>query len=111
MLLMGLLINVIAVAVAAYILPGIHVDGWMSALAVAVVLGIVNAFIKPIVTLLTLPLTILTLGLFLIVINIALVFLVAAIVPGFRVDGWLSALLFSIVVSVVGSVLQGLTKS
>lgn len=109
MLLVSLLIDVVAVAVAAYILPGVHVDGWMATVAVAIVLGVVNAFIKPIVTILTLPLTILTLGLFLIVINILLIFLVAAIVPGFKVDGWLSALLFSIVVSLVATVLHNLT--
>jgi len=102
---MGLLINWLASAlviiIASYLLPGVHVANFVSALWVALVLGILNAVLKPILILLTLPITILTLGLFTLVINAILILLAAKIVPGFQVDGFLWAVLFSIVVSVI----------
>lgn len=107
-LLVLLLINGLAVFIAAYILPGIRVDTFTTALVVAVVLGIVNTFLKPLLILLTLPITILTLGLFTFVINAFLVVLVGALVPGFYVQGFASALLFSLLVSLVSSFLHSL---
>jgi putative membrane protein len=98
----------VAVIVAAYILKGVYVDNTVTALIVALVLGLLNAFVKPILVILTIPITIFTLGLFLLVINILMVKLAANIVPGFDVDGWLPALLFSLVVSVVTSIIEGL---
>lgn len=100
-LLLNLLISGIAVFAAAYILPGVRVDSFTTALIVAVVLGAVNAFIKPLLVLLTLPVTVLTLGLFIFVINAALVLLVAGVVPGFTVDSFWTALLFSVVLSAI----------
>ncbi len=99
-------IQVVAVLLAAWILPGVSIDSFFVALVVAIVLGIVNAFIKPILLILTLPITILTFGLFLLVINALLVLLVELFIPGFVVDGFWWALLFSIIVSVVGSSLE-----
>lgn len=109
-LLVNLLVSTLAVVVSAYVLPGVHVDSFLTAFVVAVVLGIVNAVLKPILVILTLPITILTLGLFTFVINAALILLVANFVPGFVVDGFLWALLFSLVLSVVGGFLNALTK-
>jgi len=98
----------VAVLFAAYILKGVHVDSTVTALIVAIVLGLLNSFIKPILVVLTIPITIFTLGLFLLVINILIVKWAASLVPGFTVDGWLSALLFSLVVSFISSVIEGL---
>ena len=107
---MKLLINAIAVFVTAKILPGVYIDSFVTALVVAVVLGVVNTFLKPVLLLLTLPVTILTLGLFTFVINALLVLLAAALVSGFQVKNLLWALLFSLVLSLVNSVLQSLVK-
>lgn len=101
----------VAVVVAAYILGGVHVDTTLTALIVAVVLGLLNSFVKPIFILLTIPITIFTLGLFLLVINIIIVKLAAGIVPGFSVDSWWSALLFSLVVSIVSSIIEKMIGS
>ncbi|HLL60489.1 MAG TPA: phage holin family protein [Candidatus Nitrosocosmicus sp.] len=111
---MGILINWLASAVAigitAYVLPGVDVVSFGSALILALVLGIINVTLKPLLHIFTLPITILTLGLFGLVINAALILLASLIVPGFKVDGFLSALLFSIVLSVVNLVLNKIVK-
>ena len=102
-ILINLLLSTVAVLITAYILPGVKVDGFFTALVVAVVLAIVNTFIKPLVLLLTLPINILTLGLFTFIINALMILLVSALVPGFAVNGILWALVFSIVLSLVSS--------
>lgn len=104
------IVYALAIGISAYLLPGIHIDGVVTALLAALVLGIINAVLKPILILLTLPLTILTLGLFSLVINALLILLAAQIVPGFRVDGFWWAVLFGIVLSLVSSALLGITK-
>lgn len=104
-----ILILAVAVWVAAYIIPGVEIDSFQSLLIVSLILGAVNAFIKPILVLLTLPLTIVTLGLFLLVINGLLVLLVDSLVPGFSVGSFLIAILFSIVVSLISSLLSRLS--
>ena len=109
-MILSLLVSAIAVFIASYILPGVDVDNFMTALIVAVLMGVVNAFIRPIITLLTLPITLLTLGLFAFVINALLILLVDYLVPGFEVDGFLWALVFSFVVSLISSFLSSLTK-
>ncbi|MGZ3846236.1 MAG: phage holin family protein, partial [Flavisolibacter sp.] len=91
---------------AAKFIPGIRVADAKTAILVALVLALLNTFLKPILVALTLPITIITLGLFLLVINILIVFLAAKIVPGFVVHGWLAALLFSLVVSLITYVLE-----
>ncbi len=110
-ILLNLLINTIALMIATYILPGVHVASWTDALVAALVLGIVNAFVRPILIILTLPITLLTLGLFILVINTLLILLVAAIVPGFDVDGFWWAFLLSIVLWVINAVLHSLEST
>ena len=100
------LIRAVAIVVTAYLLPGVRLSGFFAALITAVVLGLVNTFIKPLLLLLTLPLNILTLGLFTLVINALLVLLTSAIVPGFVVAGFGWALLFGLVLSVVNYLLS-----
>ena len=91
------LLSALAIMVAAYLLPGVHLAGFFPALVAAVVIGLVNTFIKPVLIILTLPINILTLGLFTLVINALLIMLASALVPGFTVDGFGWAILFSIV--------------
>jgi putative membrane protein len=98
----------VAVLFADYILKGVSVDDTLTAMIVAVVLGLLNSFVKPTLVVLTIPITLVTLGLFLLVINILIVFWAAQIVPGFKVEGWGSALLFSIIVSFISSLLERL---
>lgn len=98
------LIATAAVAVSAFLIPGVHVGGFLSALVAAVVLGFLNTFIKPLLILFTLPINILTLGLFTLVINALLILLASAVVPGFRVDGFWWAVSFSIVLAIVNVV-------
>ena len=80
---------------------GVHVQGWGSALVGALVLGFVNAVVRPLMVLLTLPFTILTFGLFLLVVNALMLWLMAALVPGIRVQGFGSALLGSLVLTLL----------
>lgn len=101
--LISLLLSSVAVFVTAQILPGVHLAGFGTAIAVAVVLGIVNAFIRPIILLLTLPINILTLGLFTLVIMAFMVMLVTYIVPGFALDGFWYALVFALVLALINS--------
>lgn len=103
-----ILINASSVLLSSYALAGVRVDSFLYAVIAAVALGIVNIFIKPLLIILTLPATILTLGLFVFVINALLVMLVARFVPGFHVDGFWWALLFSLVFSVLKFILDAL---
>ncbi len=102
------LVSAVSIAIAAYLLPGVHLSGVISALILAVVLGIINAFIRPFLILLTLPLSILTLGLFTLVINAVLIMLAARIVPGVSIDGFLWALAFGVVLALVHAFLKRL---
>lgn len=104
----NLLLSTVAVLIAAQVIPGIQVKDFYTAIVVAVILGVINMVIKPILILLTLPITIITLGLFTLVINALMVLLVARIVPGFTVAGFWPALWFSIVLSLVGYFLNSL---
>jgi putative membrane protein len=90
-----------AVLVAAYVVPGIHVADFYVALIVAIMLGIIGITLKPILVILTLPITILTLGLFSFVINAGILWFVASFVEGFDIDSFLAALLGSFVISIV----------
>ena len=100
--LIRLLINMATIMIIAYIFPSlIWVDSWVSALGAAFLLGIVNAIIRPIFVLLTLPLTLVTLGLFLLVINALMLWLVAGLVGGFHVSGFWGAFFGSILISLI----------
>ncbi|MCX8110262.1 MAG: phage holin family protein [Syntrophorhabdaceae bacterium] len=94
-----------------YHLPGVTVSGFWSALWVALFLGLVNTIIRPILILVTLPINILTLGLFTFVINASLVLLASYVIKGFYVQGFMYALLFSLILSVINFVLNRLFKS
>lgn len=91
------LIAALGLWLAAAVLPGVSYSGWLDLLLAALLLGLVNAIVRPIVFLLTLPLTILTLGLFLLVVNAAMIGLVASLLQGFRVDGLVAGCLAAIV--------------
>ena len=97
-----LVVNIIAILIISYLFPRvIRVEGFWAALVAAFVLGIINAILRPVLVFLTLPVTILTLGLFLLVINGLLLWLVAALVPGFQVNGFWGAVLGSVLISIV----------
>lgn len=105
-----LLVNALAIFITAYFLQEVQLDGIRGALIVAVVLGLINAVIKPILLLLTLPINFITLGLFTFVINALMIMLASYIVPGFTVPGFLSALIFSIILSIVSGILTWIVK-
>jgi len=104
--LINIIISGIGVFLAAYLLPGVRVSDFGTALVAALFLALVNAVLKPILVFFTLPATIFTLGLFTFVINAFLVLLVAKFVEGFSVDGFLWALIFSFILSFITSVLN-----
>jgi putative membrane protein len=104
----GLLIRTVIILIAAHILPGVSVDGFWAALLLAVVLGLVNTFIRPLVVFFTLPATIVSLGLFLFVINALMVMLADWLLPSFTVASFVWALLFSVVISIVSSLFERL---
>jgi len=109
-LLIRLVISTLAVLVADLLLRGVHSDQFISSLLVAVVLGLLNTFIRPLIILLTLPVTVVTLGLFILVINAALVLLAANIVDGFVVEGFWWAVAFSLVQWAVQGLLMGMDR-
>ncbi|MDQ3395316.1 MAG: phage holin family protein [Bacteroidota bacterium] len=96
-----LLITAVAVLISAYILPGVYVNSFLTAIVVAAVLGLFNAILKPLLIILTIPITILTLGLFLLVINAIIILLTDFFISGFEVSGFLWALVFSIILSII----------
>jgi putative membrane protein len=105
-LLVHWLIYAVAIVITAYLLPGVQLSGFSAALVAALVLGLVNTFIKPLLLLLTLPLNILTLGLLTFVINALLILLTSSLVPGFVVTGFWWALIFSLVLSIINYALS-----
>lgn len=107
-ILAALVLNALALLVTAYIVPGFKVDNFTTALLAAVVLGVVNTFIKPVLSYVTAPVTTMTLGLFAFVVNAVVLFIVAYFVPGLMIRGWVSAILGAIVLSVVATVLSSL---
>lgn len=104
-LLLRLVISTIAIIVAANLLDGVVVTNVTTALIAAIVLGLLNAFVRPVLQILALPITILTLGLFYFVINILMVYFAAALVDGFAVSDFISAALFALIVAVISGVL------
>lgn len=99
----SLLLSTLAVCVTAYILPGVHVQNFFTALVVAVIIGIVNSLILPVLLLITLPINILTLGLLTFVIIGFVVLGVSKIIPGFTIDGFWWALCFALVLAIINS--------
>jgi putative membrane protein len=109
-LLFKILITAVLVMLISHFMRGVHVANFVTSIIVAIVLGLLNIFVKPILVLFTLPVTIVTLGLFLLIINAILILLCTKIVGGFSVDSFWTALLFSIVLSVLQSIMYGLAN-
>ena len=105
-----LILSTVAVLITAWLLPGVSIDGnsFFTAFILAIVLAFLNAVLKPILVLLTIPVTIVTLGLFYLVINALIIILAEKLVGGFHVRGFFTALLFSIVLSFIASVLDAI---
>jgi putative membrane protein len=105
-----IIISSLAVFLTAYVLPyhGVHVDSYITAIWVAIVLALLNGFLKPLLVIFTIPVTVVTLGLFLLVINAAIIMLADNFVDGFFVGGFWWALLFSLVLSLVTSLMESL---
>src|SRR5258708_4351728 len=108
------LLNFVVVAatfiILSRVLPGVHVTGWVPALIGAVILAIVNAIIRPILFIITLPITIVTLGLFPLVLNAIALKITAALVPGLSIDGWGTAIVAALIISIVGMIWKSITK-
>lgn len=109
--LIRLLVNALALVIVAYLLPGVHVASFTSAIVAALILGIVNAVLRPILFLISLPAVILTLGLFTFVINAVTFYLVAKLGLGLTVDGFGSAFLGALVLTIVSFVLSRIVKT
>jgi len=108
--LIKMILSAVAVLILAEILPGVKVEDYKSALIVAVLLAILNAVVKPLLIILTLPVTIITLGMFLLVINATIILIADHFVSGFDVNGWLWAVIFSVLLSIFQSVLYSILK-
>lgn len=104
------LVSGVGVLLGAYLLPGVAVSSFGTALLVAVVLAILNALVKPVLVILTIPITILTLGLFLLVINAFIILMADWMIGGFEVDGFLWALLFSLILSLLSWAAESLAR-
>lgn len=105
-----IIISAFAVIITSYLLRGVHVESFFTALVVAAVLAILNAFLRPLLIIFTIQITVYTFGLFLLVINSALIMFTSHIVKGFDVDNFWWALAFSIIVSVITSVLDSFNR-
>jgi putative membrane protein len=110
-LVVKILLSSVAVVIASYLIPGVYVDDFLTAIIIAVLLSILNVTIKPLLIIFTIPLTVFTLGLFLLVINAIIILIADSIVPGFVVDGFWWALLFSLVLSLLNALLSDLNKN
>jgi putative membrane protein len=104
------LVTTVAVLVAAHLIPGITYDGWGALLGASLLLGIINAFVRPVLLLLSLPFIIVTMGLFIFVVNALLLMLVSKIIPPFQVAGFWSAFFGAIVISLVSWILSSLFR-
>jgi len=100
----NIIVTALIVILGAYLIPGIEVGGFLNAIIVAIVLGVINAIVRPILVLFTLPITIFTLGLFLLVINALMVKLAGILIPGFIVDGFWAALVLSLILSIFNAI-------
>lgn len=105
--LINLILSGVAVYLLAWLLPGIHVDDYIDALVVALIISLLNIFVRPILIFLTIPATIVTLGLFLLVINAIIIWLTHLMLDNFYVDNFWWALLFSVLLSVLNSLFMG----
>lgn len=109
-LIIRLLLNALAVVILSYVLPGVGVDSMFTAIIVAVVLSILNFLVKPLLIVLTLPITVLTLGLFLLVINAIIILIAAKLIDGFQVTSFWWAVIFSLLLSFLQAILHSILK-
>lgn len=109
-ILISLVLNALALIATTYIVPGFHVDNFMTALIAGIVLGLINAFIRPILAFISAPITILTLGLFSFVINAVVLYLASLVVPGFKLDSIMSAIIGGVVLAFVATIIASLAK-
>ena len=109
-ILINLLISALAVVIGAYLLPGVQVNSFFDAVLVAIIIALLNAFLKPILVMLTIPITFITLGLFLFVIDAAVIMIAGKILEGFQVSGFWPALLFSIIIGIISWLLTDKRK-
>jgi len=109
-LIIKILLNALAVVILSKLLSGVSVDGYANAIVVAIVLALLNLLVKPLLVLLTLPVTILTLGLFLLVINALIILLADKLIDGFSVSSFWVAVLFSILLTILESILHSVLK-
>lgn len=107
-MILQLLLSALAAYLAAKFTPGVNISGFWNTILLAIVLGLLDTFVKPVLTFLSIPITLLTLGLFLLVINALIVLMASALMSSFHVSGFWSALLFSVIFSVVSWVINGL---
>lgn len=107
-LIIKLIINAIALMIVSYIIPGFYFDGFMSVLVAAVVIGVVNTYIKPVLQVIFIPLSIITFGISAFLINVVLLWMVSFLVPGFEIDGFLTAIISSIALTLVAMFLNKL---
>ena len=111
---MRFILRMLIIATVAYglsmLLEGVHIKSFSTAIGFVLILGLLNAFVRPLLILLTLPITVLTLGLFLIVINVLIIMLAASFLPGVHIDGFWWALLFGILLSILSGILTKMEK-
>ena len=105
-----LLTPAIAVLVAAYLLPGAHVDSFLIAILVALTLGFLNMFVKPVLEILTIPITIITLGIFLIILDAFMILVAAKLIDGFTIENIMWAIIFAAVVSFASTIMHKILK-
>ena len=108
--LVKLLISGLAIVITSYILPGVSVEGYFAAVLVAAILSILNVLVRPFLIVLTIPITVFKLGLFLLVINALIILIADYFIPGFYVDNFWWALLFSIILSIINSIFADFSK-
>lgn len=109
-LLVSWALTALALLAGAALLDGVEIEGLVAALVAAAVLGLVNAFIKPVLFVLTLPITIVTLGVFALILNVLMIGLAAWLSPGFAVDGFWSAALLAIIIAIINAVIGSALK-
>ncbi|GAA5027951.1 membrane protein [Marivirga lumbricoides] len=105
-----LILSALSVIVASYLLPGAHIENFFAALLVSLFLALFSATLKPVLTILTIPITVFTLGLFLLVINALMILLADYFVPGFQVDGFWWALLFGVILALVNGIFEAISR-
>ena len=105
-----LLVNALAVLITSYLIPGVHIESPIWSIVIAGVLVLLNTIVRPIMIILTLPITLFTFGLFILVINAGVILLTSLIVPGFTVESFWSALGFSIVLSIIQTIFEATTR-